>query len=556
MTRQSRRDDRGAVAILTSILAVVLLTVAAMSVDLGNAWARQRDVQTQADLAATSAGHWLPQTAANKNDILTEVADYLNRANNKVVGQNVVTIGQLDDDDLANGEVDFSNGGLRMQVVAPHATVDFGLAAAIGYTSTNVNADATVELQSLYPPLQDVFPFALPSGCPYGPGMADTDSGSPTTDPDFAPSNGQTGDHTISSLTSTPSTVNQGTQPVTLSFTAGNLPNNSSGGTLEFRRGSSTVESYPVTWTQTTADNQSRPVSVTITDTRVTGTAGTWKVWLVLNKHSAASVDFTVAGYTPPTSVGCSSSVSGNFGQLDSPGWSVGQRPQRFAHNIARGLDHLPVPFPTATSDVCASNSGGSIIAGGQLDDVSRANNNCLNIDTGNDGPWVMNGLVTGIDGHKGRLDASLGHTKSGCGSDIDINGTMVNNDRLHCYLRNGGTLGGITNPDDTQVQEAWVDPAITKSPRFVWIPVLRSVNRINDKWQPIKTFVPGMITGEVVTGPTNPADADGDGLVWSGNKVTSIQVFTFNPAVLPLDERSPSGAYNPALRSIPRLVD
>ena len=290
-------------------------------------------------------------------------------------------------------------------------------------------------------------------------------------------------------------------------------------------------------------------------DTRVTGTIGTWRAWVLTgpgSKHSTTGADLTVVSPTPAPSVGCSSSVSGNFGQLDSPGWSVIGKNQRFAHNIARGLDHTVVPFPTATADVCATNAGHDLITDAQLDETSIPDNNCLNIDTGNDGSWVMRGMVTGVDGNPGRLDASQGHTKSGCGTDIAISGTTVNNDRLSCFLRNGApTLAQLTNPDPAAVSEAMVDTEITQSPRFVWIPVLRSVNRINDKWQPLKTFVPGMITGETLDASTNPADPDHDGIAWSGGSISSIQVFTFNPYVLPADERSPSTTYDPTLRPI-----
>ena len=49
---KDRDEQSGAVAVFVALMAVVLMVVAALSVDLGNAWARGRSVQKQADLAA------------------------------------------------------------------------------------------------------------------------------------------------------------------------------------------------------------------------------------------------------------------------------------------------------------------------------------------------------------------------------------------------------------------------------------------------------------------------------------------------------------------------
>ena len=53
------RDEAGAYALLTAILAVVLMSIAALAVDMGNAVARKSDVQAQADFAALSAASQL-----------------------------------------------------------------------------------------------------------------------------------------------------------------------------------------------------------------------------------------------------------------------------------------------------------------------------------------------------------------------------------------------------------------------------------------------------------------------------------------------------------------
>src|SRR5262245_50331760 len=52
----TRRDERGAVAIVVTMLALVLLIMAAFAVDLGNAYVAKRDSQKHADFAALAGG--------------------------------------------------------------------------------------------------------------------------------------------------------------------------------------------------------------------------------------------------------------------------------------------------------------------------------------------------------------------------------------------------------------------------------------------------------------------------------------------------------------------
>ena len=62
-----RRDERGATPVLVALLSVVLLSISALGVDLGNAWQEKRQVQVGSDLATEAgagiAGANLPKTA-------------------------------------------------------------------------------------------------------------------------------------------------------------------------------------------------------------------------------------------------------------------------------------------------------------------------------------------------------------------------------------------------------------------------------------------------------------------------------------------------------------
>ena len=59
-----RRDERGAIAVLSAVVAVVLLIISAFVVDIGSTWARRGQLQVQADKAALLAAPSLPAVDA------------------------------------------------------------------------------------------------------------------------------------------------------------------------------------------------------------------------------------------------------------------------------------------------------------------------------------------------------------------------------------------------------------------------------------------------------------------------------------------------------------
>ena len=79
--KRRRREETGAVAVMVALLTLVLVVVAALSVDLGNAWARGRAVQKQADVSAIGAGSLLPMSTTDTRtdnepgDIAAKAAD-------------------------------------------------------------------------------------------------------------------------------------------------------------------------------------------------------------------------------------------------------------------------------------------------------------------------------------------------------------------------------------------------------------------------------------------------------------------------------------------------
>lgn len=170
LKRLRRTDDQGAVAVIVAIAALMLMALGAVAVDLGNAWARKRTVQTSADLAALAGAAGLPDITEAR----TLALDYLRRNNTEgttlppcaVTSATAPTCWD-NDDDYANGEIDFygndTNGDGRyeqteltvtsgqafaIRVIPPGAKVDFGLAGAVGFSSTTVTTPATAAIGS------------------------------------------------------------------------------------------------------------------------------------------------------------------------------------------------------------------------------------------------------------------------------------------------------------------------------------------------------------------------------------------------------------------------
>src|SRR3954447_25035327 len=95
MTMKTKfRDDKGAIAAFLAITtAFVLITCGALAVDLGNAWARKRDVQRQVDVAALAAAHLLPvTTSTDRTAIAQAVLDSMKLTQNGVSGQSLSSV--------------------------------------------------------------------------------------------------------------------------------------------------------------------------------------------------------------------------------------------------------------------------------------------------------------------------------------------------------------------------------------------------------------------------------------------------------------------------------
>lgn len=176
-TTRPGRDDRGAVAVMVAAMATLLLLFAAISVDLGNAFARRTAVQSQADHSALAGGAELTGTVVAggtpSSAVVDEVRDYLNLNYPQTDDDSCwrdspvtcVSSADLTNGVLSDGEVEYTAEGMR--VTAPAAFIDFGFAGAVvpGLDGTDVNAAATV---NVFTGGKLVLPMYAFQGCDWG----------------------------------------------------------------------------------------------------------------------------------------------------------------------------------------------------------------------------------------------------------------------------------------------------------------------------------------------------------------------------------------------------
>lgn len=156
--RRRIEQESGAVAVLFAVLAVVIIGAGALAVDLGNAFARKRITQTQADLAALAGAAKLPQGATTA--AVDEAFNYL--VKNEVLGQGDVSTlkTQMTNGNNADGEIWVQDDSV-INVLTPSAQVDYALGGVFNQAGIDVEAYAQAGVFS--PGV--IAPFFIPFGC-------------------------------------------------------------------------------------------------------------------------------------------------------------------------------------------------------------------------------------------------------------------------------------------------------------------------------------------------------------------------------------------------------
>jgi len=580
MRPTAKRDERGAIAVMyAGLLLFVLIPVAALGVDLGNAVARRTATQTQADFAAYAGSDHMTGSETAGGTPTTALVDAVVASMNanqpqddsgscwREGGADCVSASELTNNNLDDGEVQYLSGG-RVKVTAPANLVKFGLAGVLGYNQTTVGASATVMIKS---PGLRVLPMFAVDGCDYGrqtltdPAHVPAGSSIPTLAADT--------DTNITGLTNTSGLLYDSAGTLVPNITL-----NSTGNQISFTGGNKWKDTTKVgffreglaapvpeaiafgiapatTGHGTTApntpltDNANRTIRVQIPDV-VAQTQAIWyaRVWSDTSNSIAANA-WSAKTEAIPFRVGTpvlecvAGSVQGNFGTLLFPRSDVPPA-DNLPVNIMEGLQ------PPLTPDIhLAANATGKCTDGvnGAVEsyepNVLRGNTNCVDTDTGLTANVATQGLITGASGHTGLLTRA--GTYSNCSPDGDGDERRVDmgpgpdyyltDDILSCYLLPGKSLLDVV--DETYAGGCAFEKELIESPRFIQVPVLKVQpgNGGSDRYS-IIDYRPGFITDETVASSTvkgtHTATTD-NGLTIESNGITTIRVIFFSrPAI------------------------
>ena len=152
--RSARRDESGAVLILTVICLVVLLGMAALVVDLGGSYAQRRKMQSSADasaigaaqeLAAGSKSRAVAQAIAIGNENLLKLMLNWNSCPSEALPTTPVVF------DLYPGRscISFGRDSKRIRVRVPRQTFPTLFGKILGFSNTNTSTIAIAKVQGV-----------------------------------------------------------------------------------------------------------------------------------------------------------------------------------------------------------------------------------------------------------------------------------------------------------------------------------------------------------------------------------------------------------------------
>ncbi len=534
------RDESGAVAVMTGVLVVVLVSIAALGVDLGNAMNRKQVTQNSSDFAALAGANGLPSTAT---PTVQMVADYLNTnvassdggtECNPQAGA-TITAAMLTDGNEVNGEVTFPSGDTRIRVVSPAARVQFGIANVMGFDDTCVSSVSTARIAS---GSLGMAPYYATDACDQGPQVLKSDAGGPSI-PFSVPalhSDAQTNNAVLSGVDPNPNPNSIPVQPtgnpdgpqITLTGTNMGAANIDRVGFF------SSDQSAPILATPKTTPAQTGTQITIDVPNQVASYQDVW--WIRVRRISDGN--WSARSQARPLLVGevtlsCDpESASGNFGSIDIP-WG-GNDLDDLERNIRDGIrpgttlrkwTATPIPGPNA----CNTHASGVI----STDTQGRENTNCLQSVTGLKAKPAYDGFLKNPGG-KLLVDTSDTCQDLGRPARGSLN---ENSDVLSCFLEDRpvplklSDAVGYTGTDPLFTQEIW------ESPRFMIVPKIQ-VDPSGTKWMPVIDFVPAFITDQptgaskqypLVTGST-----DNGLVVEHPQKLRAIRVFFFSMNALP----------------------
>jgi hypothetical protein len=588
--RIQRRDDRGAVAVMVALTSLMLLTMAALGTDLGQAWAAKRQIQGNSDLATLAgagiSGNDLPGPGTlktcgyGKGALATDPAavDVARYVASKAYTPNLApaavplatvtaTATTLTDCNVANGEIFYGQPTYtkatnswslafnknQLSLVSPPQKVDFGFAGILGFNSTNVVGMSTVEIRS---PKFSALPFYAFSGCDYGPQTLQQPNNGQNANAVMLYLPNDNASATLTSITPTSYPVDTtGTVVEPLVINGSNFT--SSGGVQKvgFFESGNGIDGPPPVVISLPNFTVNSDTKITIPDlpdqTRgVSGVQefwyirvminGVWSKYSIDNNNNVVNSPMLTIG-DPPLLCGQGSS-SGNFGTLLLSHPPYTGTDNIGAANVALGLTNTLAIYPSGgpADGTCSSAQTTTVL-------WNTDGTNCVDTDTGMSAK-VAGGGFLGIDSSAigGNQYLMYPNHKTKCANGgtqeatTTIAGKLVNNDTLTCFFLSNSTH--ISDVDTDPAAGGYtgtvplISPAIYDSPRFAYVPVLKvqPASGGSNKYQIIDfraCFItdqpPSAIKGD---GPSTP----NNGFVMDSNGVHSVEVIFLNGNALP----------------------
>ncbi len=570
--------DSGAVAIIVAISSVALFGMAALAIDIGQVYVRRAAAQLDADLAALAGAQGLPNPVLARQLAYNYVTE-----NFPVEGGSAGPLANYADGDPDNGEITITNDNTRIRVVPPLTTVSFGMAGALGFSSTRTNAAATAEIRS---PAK-LNPYMVATGLDTGYlCLKDDDPGNggnpaamraalfapkPTIDSLTPPSGPTTGSTTVrirgNHLDNEPLSVTFDGSPAPYTIINNRTidvvtPAHAAGGVgvvVTSPDGSSAAQTFlyaepgPVPApTITTVDPADGPLAggntVTITGTNFvdvlevkfgtlpatsfTVDSDTQISAVVPPATTPSVVDVTVTTATGTATAtgaytyltdGCDG-ANGNFGFLHVPrnDGVTGANPT-LKVNIISGIDHDVSTFPAAQlpADVdTPCQSGGTTIPGAILDE------NCLDVQNGNKISVAADAYLTGHNDPPLDLAAKLADPGSGHDTGTIFGQPNMDVDSLAKYLTVSVADFVNANVAGNTPVEGWVKPEIMQCPRFAIVPVLHTTEHPPNGHYPVVGFRGIFIEGPAPNYGFTPNN--------NGTQIQSIKAYAFSLGYLP----------------------
>ncbi len=515
---RSRRDERGATAVVFGLVATLLMGFGALAVDFGQAYAKKSLLQTDVDLAVLAAAAELTGPDVCNSEVVAKATEFLDSAANRVAGQYPVDLQNASRDD---GYIECS--GWKVRLWAPKAHVDYTLGRVISSSDgLDVQAYAAAQIKSARGGA--TLPFFAVQGCDRGPQSIRNPSGPvapPTTVPPLTPTSSPTNNATF---TISPTSVPTGTTSAQITLTGSNLNNVDK---VTFTGAAGPPYHYEVAPTTATA--------TTITVSVPTDVLDVEDVWWVRVK---AGDRYSATATAQPFTVGddklfCDARNEGNFGTIEIPrsdtnnaGW--------LALNIIKGVEPSLALHPLPNGQ-CDGQPGSVVSSPGPVNGT-----NCVASETGLKVSATTDGLVTGAGGMPGRLDTG---STSNCSRSGDssrtaatVKGKQLNDDLLTCFITNAAHISDLVDPASSSVGVQALSADIFSSPRFFWLPVLDTDPSTGKKYWPIIGFVPGFISDQDLSATR---DAPGtvsplDGIAGDSSGVAEVEVVLFSEAALP----------------------